>query len=393
MEKRYKIGVNGWFFCKPFTGIGRYSLNIFSELARSFPDLEFHVAIPNRLEEDIDKELRYQENLKFEVIAENISLKVLNPGLSKSFWETRLLRDYFRSTKVSLVHLPYPCLYTRLPNVPVVVTVHDTIPWTDEQYRKRGLLSAYYNKLSLKKSVSADHILTVSNTSKADILSLKGFDHRKLEVVYNASEFNEVPSFPEETVNNLLESLGIEPGENFLFYMGGYDERKNVSRLVDVFQKYIVPETDLKLVLGGGKVLDNNLFRDLEVTTPRIIHTGFLNNKDLIMLYRKAWAFISLTRREGFDLSLLESITLGCPALVSDIEVHREIAGTAPLFLDLRNGDKQIAEKVLSLYNDDKAYRELKQNTLAYAEQAKEKYSWQKTARKIGETYLKLIKC
>lgn len=393
MEKRYKIGVNGWFFCKPFTGIGRYSLNIFSELARSFPDLEFYIAIPNRLEDEIDKGLRYQENLKFEVVSENMALKSIHPGLSKAHWETRLLKDFFSEHKIDLVHLPYPCLYKRLPGVPVVVTVHDTIPWTDERYRRRGLLSEYYNKLSLKNSIHADYVLTVSNTSKADILGLRGFDHRKLEVVYNASEFNEAPEFPEASVTELFKELGLAQDEQFLFYMGGYDERKNVARLVDVFQKYIIPETDLRLVLGGGKVLNNNLFKDLNLNSPRIINTGFLSNKDLIILYRKAWAFFSLTTREGFDLSLLESITLGCPALVSDIEVHREIAGESPLFLGLRDGDKQIAAKVLSLYNDDEAYRKLQERTVEFAEQAKQKYSWHLTAKKIGEIYLKLLKC
>lgn len=391
MHKRYKIGINGWFFCKPFTGIGRYSLNVFSELARNFPELEFHVAIPSRLDDDIDKELRYQENLRFEVVPENMSLKALHPGLAKAHWEAGQLKHFFRSARVDLIHLPYPCLYKRLPGVPVVVTVHDTIPWTDERYRKRGALSAYYNKLSLRGAIRSDYVVTVSNTSKADILSLKGFDHRKLSVVYNASEFNEVPELSEESADALLEGYGVKPDEKFLFYMGGFDARKNVSRLVEVYLRYILPETDLKLVLGGGKVLDNNLFKDVEDVSPRIIRTGFLSNRELITLYKKAWAFISLTTSEGFDLSLLESITLGCPALVSDIEVHREIAGTAPLFLSLRGGDKQIAENVLSLYNDGAAYRELKQKTLEYAEKARDKYSWQKTAKQIGEIYLKLI--
>jgi len=393
MTKKAKIGVNGWFFCRPFTGIGRYCINVFSELARSYPDLEFHVAIPGRLDEETDKSLRYQDNLKFELISENMALKSLHPGLSKVDWETSKLKTFFRSKGVNLVHLPYPALYRRIKGVPVVMTVHDAIPWTDERYRRRGPLSAWYNHFSLRGAEQADFLLTVSNSSKADIMSLKRFDYRKLEVVYNASEFNDVPSMPEENTKRLLEKIGLKSDDQFLFYMGGFDERKNVGRLVEIFLQEIAPKSELKLVLGGGKVLDNNLFREIETHSPRLVRTGFLSNGELIMLYRRAWAFITLTTREGFDLSLLESITLGCPAVVSDIEVHREIASDTPLFLPLSDSNARIAEKILSLYNDIDVYRGLEAKTMEFAVRAKEKYSWSKTARQIGEIYLKLLQC
>lgn len=393
MTKRAKIGVNGWFFCRPFTGIGRYCLNVFSELARSFPELEFEVAIPDRLDEETDKSLRYQNNLRFEVLPENLALKSLHPGLAKVYWEKRQLPKFFRSHGVSLVHLPYPSLYKRLKHVPVVITVHDTIPWTDERYRKRGPLSALYNSRTLRAALKADYLLTVSNASRADILAMGPFNYRRLEVVYNASEFNEAPELAEENAYRLLEKFGLAPGEQYLFYMGGYDERKNVGRLVEIFLQEIAPKSNLRLVLGGGKVLENNLFRDVETRSPRVLRTGFLANNELIALYQNAWAFFTLTSREGFDLSLLEAITLGCPALVSDIEVHREIADNAPLFLDLSADNTDIAGKILSLYNNPDAYSSLVTRTGEFAAKAKEKYSWQKTARQIGEIYFKLIQC
>ena len=85
MTKTYKIGVNGWFFCKPFTGIGRYSINMFSEIAGLYPEFEFYIAIPEKLPEIVDKSLRYQNNIKFELIPENSAMKLIYPGISKSF--------------------------------------------------------------------------------------------------------------------------------------------------------------------------------------------------------------------------------------------------------------------------------------------------------------------
>jgi glycosyltransferase involved in cell wall biosynthesis len=396
MTRRVKIGVNGWFFCRQFTGIGRYSLNVFSELARLFPDLEFLIAVPGRLDEDIDKFLRYQENLKFELIPENPTLKRINAGLSKCFWEKEQLNRFFRENSVDLIHLPYPALYKKIKSVPVIITIHDTIPWTDKLYRNRGLLSGLYNRATQIRAGLADYLITVSQQSKKEILTLPGFNKDKLEVVYNASEFNDAPDFSPQEMQSLLKKLGLKKEDRFLFYMGGFDKRKNVQRLIDVFSLKIAPESELKLVIGGANVLSNNLFEKLcwdeEHWGGRIVKTGFLNNSELIMLYRQAWAYFSLTTREGFNLPLLEALTLGCPALVSDLAVHREVAGDVPVFLNLNDSDDRIADSILNLYNYPDNYQKLEKKTADFADLAGVKYSWLKAAKQVGEIYLKLIK-
>jgi glycosyltransferase involved in cell wall biosynthesis len=396
MSKKIKIGVNGWFFCKRYTGIGRYSLNVFPEMARLFPEFEFHIAIPHQMDEEVDKSLRYQENLKFELLPENPHLKMISPGLSKCCWEFGQLRNYFQREKVQLVHSPYPYLFRKIKGVPTIVTVHDTIPWTDKAYRNRGFLSGRYNKATLRKSLQADFLLTVSEQSKKEILELDGFNEKNLKVVYNASEFNETPEHSKTETAALLEKIGLKKEDRFLFYMGGFDRRKNVQRLLNIFLHKVAPESELKLVLGGANVLDNSLFAKLEWDEDygrgRVISTGFLANSELIMLYRAAWAYCTLTTREGFNLPLLEALTLGCPALVSDLPVHHEVAEDIPVFLDLEQKDNQIAETILNLYNDPESYQQLKQRTGDFARTADRKYSWQKAAREIGEVYKTLIK-
>lgn len=396
MSKKLKIGVNGRFFCQPFTGIGRYSLNIFPELAMHYPELEFVIAIPEKLPVEIDKNLRYLDNLKFEVIPENKFLKVIHPGLAKMDWEKKKLGKFFRDANVDLIHLPYPAVYQSIEGVPVVVTVHDTIPWTDDRYARRNFLSGIYNSATLQACREADFIITVSGQSAEDILKFKGFSRDGLSVVYNASEFNEAPDIFIEEKKKLFKQIGITENDRFLFYMGGYDARKNVTRVVDVFIKEIAPKTDLKLVLGGKPVLKNNLFKEVEVGdspyAERVIATGFLENSDLIILYRQAWAYFSLTTREGFNLPLLEALTLGCPAIVSDLAVHREVAGDTPILISLEWSDQQIGEVINNLHADTSEYNTLKAKTKDFAAEAKKKYNWPKAAQQVGTIYFKLVK-
>jgi glycosyltransferase involved in cell wall biosynthesis len=396
MSKKLKIGVNGRFFCQPFTGIGRYCLNIFPELAMHYPELEFVVAIPEKLPLEVDKNLRYLDNLKFEVIPENKFLKWIYAGLAKMNWEEKKLGKFFREANVDLIHLPYPAVYQNIEGVPVVVTVHDTIPWSDDRYAKRNFLSGIYNQATLQACRRANFIITVSGQSAEDILKFKGFSRDKLNVVYNASEFNEAPDIFIEERRRLFEKIGIDENDRFLFYMGGYDERKNVSRIVRIFLEEIAAKTDLKLVLGGNPVLKNNLFKAIDLGdspyAKRVISTGFLENSDLIILYRQAWAYFSLTTREGFNLPLLEALTLGCPAIVSDLAVHREVAGDAPILVPLDWSDQEIAEVINTLQADASEYNDLKAKTKDFAAMAIKKYNWPKAAQQVGKIYLNLAK-
>lgn len=390
--KKYKIGVNGRYFTQPYVGMGRYSLSIFEQMARSFPEFQFEIAITESLDQDIDKNLRYLDNLRFEIIAENPLLKKIHKGLAKSYWEKIQLQKFFLARKVQLIHIPYPALYKKTLGVPVVVTAHDSIMWADSEYLNRGWLSSIYNLETLKATQRADLILTVSENSKAELSQLKGFLADKIRVVYNASEFSDKPRFEEKQEKEILKRLGIKG--KYLFYMGGYDKRKNVERLVEIFAKEIGPMTDCKLVLGGGKALKNKLFQTRNWNDEElqfIIETGFVSNQELLILYRNALGYLSLSRREGFNLPLLEALSLTTPALVSDLAVHREIAGDLPFYLDLEKTNKELGKEIVNLLNSKSQYNDLKAKTIAGAEKLTKKFSWHQSALQIGEIYNQLL--
>ena len=396
MSKKLKIGVNGRFFCQPFTGIGRYTLNIFPELAKLYPELDFVIAIPKKLPSDLVEKLEGQSNLHFKIIPENILLKAIHPGFAKADWEKNRLSNFFRKEDVDLIHIPYPALFERIPGVQVVMTVHDTIPWTDAQYAQRNWLSGLYNRATLRACQEADQIVVVSQESAKEIGQLEGLENRKVEVISLAGEMSGMKKDDDGHAGRVFERLGIALTDNYLFYMGGYDQRKNVHRLVEVFLKEIAPISDLKLVLGGSPVLKNSLFKKIDLSKSiyanRVISTGFLDNKDLMMLYKRAWAYCSLTTREGFNLPLLEALTLGCPAIVSDLPVHHEVAGDVPFFIPLEWKDDKIGKTIRALQENTDEYNKLKLRTAEFARIAQDKYSWPKSAQKLGKIYLKLLK-
>lgn len=386
VNKKIKIGINGRFLSKPFTGIGLYTINLFAKLAQQHADLEIVMATtedpPKWVKEKLGKQI------KLVILPENFLLKRINAGLAKSFWEKMQLGSLFQREKVQLIHCPYPAIFKRLKNVPVIMTVHDTFPWTLADYQARTWLSRIYNAATLKAAQKADVLFSVSNFSKEEILKITGFSAEKIEVIYNACEFNK-----SLISNSVLQKFGlVENG--YLLYMGGYDKRKNVQRLANIFSKFIVPETDYKLVLGGASVLKNNLFEEIkwQGEAKRLVQTGFLASNDLEALYSGAKAFISLTTAEGFNLPLLEALSTNCVALVSDLKVHREVADQAAYYLDLNLSDEEIAKQIVTLLKIKKEYSYFKEKAEEFRKSKEGKrFSWDNSAQQTAQIYKKLI--
>jgi glycosyltransferase involved in cell wall biosynthesis len=380
-----RIGINGRFLTKPYTGIGQYTKNLFTEMANSYPNDEFFVITPEKVT------FQGTKNFHIVVIPEK---KIGTGGMKKTYWEQVQVIKAFNDLDIDLVHFPYPSNPWKKFNKPVVVTVHDAIPWTLKEYNKSFLTKIYQSRA--KKSLKyADKILTVSNYSKKEILSCVELLDNKLEVVYNAAgaTFFQKVNHAERTAILSKYGLGNKP---FLLYVGGYDERKNVRMLIDIFVEEIASNYDVDLVLAGGKSVKSGLYSSIDYLTlvnkrsslalhrGHIVTIGFVDEADLPALYQSCFAFISLSGNEGFNLPLIEASVSGAVVIASNIPVHKEVAKETAIFVD----DKKDAASMLkSLLEKPKDYHLQKQKILGY----KCPFSWKKSAEKVHEIYKKML--
>jgi glycosyltransferase involved in cell wall biosynthesis len=82
----------------------------------------------------------------------------------------------------------------------------------------------------------------------------------------------------------------------------------------------------------------------------RIRAPGFVG--DVWSWLKRAQVFVSVSYFEGMPNSVMEAMACGCPLVVSDIPMHREIVGDdGALFVD-PNDPKAIAESVLEVLRD-----------------------------------------
>lgn len=83
----------------------------------------------------------------------------------------------------------------------------------------------------------------------------------------------------------------------------------------------------------------------------RFIFFGYVDDEDLIKLYQQAILNILPSRDEGFGFSYLEASSQGCPSILSDIPVFKEIAKDTAFFANPENPN-DLADKIIELYFD-----------------------------------------
>jgi len=361
-----KIGINGAPLIKPFTGIGQYTKNLIKALAKIDKKNEYIFVVPKKL----PKEIKFPKNVRVKVLPEK---KFRLAGMRKTWWEQIIVPEFFIKEKVDIAFFPYPSnpwtgdFYRS--GIKTILTVHDCIPWKYRHYRK-GLLSKMYHGQSKRAVKKADLVLTVSESSKKDIVDVCKVDRKKITVLYNDVSEVYKKMVPENLSRKVLKKFNIKRGK-YLVYVGGYDKRKNVKFLIN---EYLNLNTDLKLVLVGGKLYKNKLYESFDyIDYEKIIRTGFLEEEEIAALYKNSFAFIHLSKEEGFNIPIIEAANSGAPLILSKIKVHKEIAGQSAIYVDtdIKNAIKKLTNKKLRTSYKSKS-KKLAKN-----------YSWEKSAKKL----------
>ncbi|MBI2838634.1 MAG: glycosyltransferase family 4 protein [Acidobacteria bacterium] len=217
-----------------------------------------------------------------------------------------------RSERADLFHSPHYVLPFRLP-CPAVVTVHDIIHLL---YPKTlpGHHAHIYARYFVRRALSSSEaVITVSESSRSDILARYPWAAGKIVRVYNGVD----PFF---TTN-----VDKEPvSRPFFLCVGNNKPHKNLPLLVEAYGRFAACKTGVDLAIAGFE----GAIGDLPAGVRAL---GYLDKRDLARLYRSALALICPSRYEGFGLTAIEAQASGCPVVASDIPVFRETLGESAL--------------------------------------------------------------
>lgn len=316
--------------------------------------IDFHVAIPQEIEPDY----------KF-------SFKTVKCGSLKShLWEQISLPRYLKSIGSPLLISFTSCGPLNYNNQ--IITIHDVSherypEWFSKSYYR------YYHYMFPRVGKKAHAILTVSEFSKREIVDTLHLDPEKIHIVHSNVPFHTKP-----TKEEVLSYKRSPDTERYIIAVSNMDPRKNFGRLVEAFGK--IRDKSVKLYIIGMSFKAFNT-PDMKALIGENVHLpGYISDDALQGMYQNALLSVYPSLYEGFGLPPLESMTYGCPAIVSDIPALREVSGNAALYVDPYDVT-DITTKIDLLLEDQVLQKELQLKGL---EQIK-KYSWEKSAKQVYE--------
>jgi glycosyltransferase involved in cell wall biosynthesis len=261
---------------------------------------------------------------------------------------------------------------------------------------------AYYDTLSRAQKLyarivinaavrKADKITTISHYSKQEIQRFTGAADPKIEVLYLGVDNNVFHSI-DDTIDRERVKAQYALPDQYILFVGNVKPNKNLRMLVEGFAKLLIDSPDLTLLITGKQegfiTGDPALFDRIQsdkTLASRIIFTGFVDAKDLPVLYSLAHLFAFPSIYEGFGFPPLEAMACGCPVVASNAASIPEICGDAAWYVDPFDSE-DIARRLREVTMDGA----LRKKLISAGYRQCLRYDWNKSSERFVEVIKKL---
>ena len=299
------------------------------------------------------------------------------------------LRELSREHRFDIVHdnqtLSYGIWAMRRSGFPLVATIHHPLSYdlrnalrqsrTVYEKARRILWSPWMMQEMAAKS--ADRVIVVSETSRADVEEAFDLDPARVRTVYNGIDTETFRPLP-----------GVERRPDKLLYVGNSEDRNKGARFFLEAVNLLKDELDFRVTF-----VDNEKW--LLKLAPRLVNqyglnsiidfTGRVPTPDLVRHYNEARLFVTSSVHEGFGLPLAEALACGTPAVATEIGAYREIAEHgAQAWLVPPRDPRALADAIRTLWRDDALRARL---GAAGRQRIVDTFNWRKAAEETVAVY------
>ena len=332
------------------TGDETYVLNLLRELAAPAADAGLRLAAATRCPELVPAGVQ------------PILLSVRSQELRMAWSLSRRLQEL----GADLVHTQY-AVPLRCP-CPAVVTIHDL-----SFERVPGVMSGrdrFTFRLTVPTAARrAARVLTVSERSKRDLVSLYGLPAEKVVVTPNGVD----PAFRPDGEEAPAGGEASASPRGYVLSVGAIQPRKN-----QLAASAAAREVGLPLVVVGPEK-DAATAAALREAGAEL--RGYVSSDELARLYRGAACLVQASHYEGFGLPVLEAMASGTPVVTVREEALVEVVGDAAVVV----ADDGLADGIR------RAVAEREQLRRAGLDRA-HAFSWRATAEVTLAVYLEALR-
>lgn len=248
----------------------------------------------------------------------------------------------FPVDKINLCDIYYTPFYN-IPlriNIPIYSTIHDVIYLDMPELTSK--IGFFIRKFFLKRSYNlSKKIFTVSKFSKNRIENHFG-KKKKVIVTYNG-----VSKYI------LDDERKIYNKKNYIIYVGNIKKHKGLKILLMAYLEARKLGLNKDLVIVGNqknfRSKDEKIIKILEnLNNSNIRFTGYVDNTKLKELIGEASVLVQPSLYEGFGIPPLEALALKTRAIVSDIDVFKEIYKDMEVEYFQSNNIESLKNKLLN---------------------------------------------
>ncbi len=324
-----RVWLDGTPLTAPNTGIARYTIELTSALRELHPEAEISFAA-----------------------------RPANAGILEGRWWSIGLSRRMRRENIDLFHgtdFAVP-LFGRTPSV---VTVHDLSPLRAREWHMPATALQVARRLpgAIER---ARVVITPSERVKEEIIERFGASPAKIRVTPLAA-------------SDAFQPKPVLPGAPYLLYVGSGQERKNLGRLLTVYER-VRKDTGIGLVLVGS-----HQDFTVQLGVRRVMD---VSDDALASLYSNASAFVYPSLYEGFGLPVVEAMACGAPVAVSRGTASADVAGDAAMLFDPASVE-EMESALRTVLGRPEVAAGLRKKSIERAKC----FSWKTTAMRTWEAY------
>jgi glycosyltransferase involved in cell wall biosynthesis len=293
-------------------------------------------------------------------------------GRLAPYEDAALLASELARIRPALYHATTLSLPGRKPVCPLVVTLHDLIPWALGGQHQWGERLRY--RIGRSRLKAADRVICPSAATAADAMRLAGVIEDRSRVI---------PEGVDPGLKRIAGASGKRWGieKPFLLFVGALDVRKDPAGLLGAWQTARAQGADCQLVLAGAAGSQ----------APRFLggarQLGHVPIPELAELLSAAACLVFPSRYEGFGLPVLEAMACGCPVVAYRNSSLAEVAGDAGTLVS--DGDAAaLGRAAATLVLDPQAAARARNLGMRQAA----KFSWKRAAHSTIATYEEVLK-
>lgn len=301
MSNHPRILVNGRFVTQQRTGVQNFAHQLCEELLQA--GVDFELVIPRNAQ----------------VLHPVHGVKTTTFGVLRGHpWEQLELPLLARWRSALLLNL---CNTGPMGFSSQITVLHDLAFLVNPKWF-RPLFARWYGFMVPRTIKNCQHVVTVSNQMKAELMNRFHLQGNRVSVLGNKVDQELLTARPEKPASITSDTT------DFYLMVGSNDPRKNFEPALRV----LAGEMGRKILVIGGSAQSFGPSGFFDNTN--VIRLGRVGLNELKWAYMNAKALVSPSLYEGFGIPNLEAMALGCPLIVSDIPVFREVCQTAACYFN-----------------------------------------------------------